>query len=127
VLAASLVAAFAGVALLLALHSLPMVLAASVIAGLAMAPVFPLCSALFMALVPDPAQTRWMFAVAGLGSATFPWITGMLSEHTSLHTGLLVPLAGLGVMLAMMRWPAGGVDLFRILERLPAGGERPAR
>jgi len=109
----ALLAAAAGVALVLALHSLPVVLFGAALAGVAMAPIFPIYSSLFMALVPDPAQTRWMFAVAGLGSASFPWITGLLSAHTSLHFGLLVPLCGLLVMLGMMRWPGGGVDLFR--------------
>jgi hypothetical protein len=82
-----------------------------------------------MALTPDPAQTRWMFAVAGVGSATLPWATGQLSARAgSLHTGLLVPLFALAIMLVMMRWPGGCTDLFRgIFQRreehpLPPGG-----
>jgi hypothetical protein len=59
-----------------------------------------------------------MFAIAGLGSATLPWATGQLAARTgSLHTGLLVPLVALGVMLLMMRWPGGGTDLYRTLFR----------
>jgi fucose permease len=113
-LAIALVAAFTGVAVLLTLHSLPVVMLAAAVAGFSMAPIFPICVAIFMALTPDAAQTRWMFAVAGLGSATLPWATGQLSARTgSLHTGLLVPLLALGIMLVMMRWPGGGTDLFR--------------
>ncbi len=121
VLAIALVGAFAGVAALLTLHSLPAVMLSAAVAGLSMAPIFPICVSIFMALTSDPAQTRWMFAVAGLGSATLPWATGQLAARTgSLHTGLLVPLLALGVMLLMMRWPGGGTDLYRTLFREPA-------
>lgn len=113
-LVVALIAAFSGVAALLTLHSLPFVMLAAAVAGFSMAPIFPICVAIFMALTPDAAQTKWMFAVAGLGSATLPWATGQLSARTgSLHTGLLVPLLALGIMLVMMRWPGGGADLFR--------------
>jgi FHS family glucose/mannose:H+ symporter-like MFS transporter len=124
VLAVALVCAFAGVAALLTLHSLPAVMLSAAVAGLSMAPVFPICVSIFMALTSDPAQTRWMFAIAGLGSATLPWATGQLAAGTgSLHTGLLVPLLALGLMLLMMRWPGGGTDLFRSIFRAP--GEQP--
>jgi fucose permease len=128
-LAVALVCAFVGVAALLTLHSLPAVMLSAALAGFSMAPIFPICVSIFMALTSDPAQTRWMFAVAGVGSATLPWATGHLSAHTgSLQTGLLVPLLALGLMLVMMRWPGGGADLFRTLFRpsvkqpLPLGG-----
>jgi FHS family glucose/mannose:H+ symporter-like MFS transporter len=120
VLAVALICAFAGVAALLTLHSLPAVMLSAAVAGLSMAPVFPICVSIFMALTSDPAQTRWMFAIAGLGSATLPWATGQLAAGTgSLHTGLLVPLLALGLMLLMMRWPGGGTDLFRSIFRAP--------
>jgi MFS transporter, FHS family, glucose/mannose:H+ symporter len=120
VLAVALVCAFAGAAALLTLHSLPAVMLSAAVTGLSMAPIFPICVSIFMALTSDPAQTRWMFAVAGLGSATLPWATGQLAAGTgSLHTGLLVPLLALGLMLLMMRWPGGGTDLFRSIFRAP--------
>jgi fucose permease len=128
-LAVALISAFVGVAALLTLHTLPLVILSAALAGFSMAPIFPICVAIFMALTPDPAQTRWMFAVAGLGSATLPWATGQLSARAgSLHTGLLVPLLALAIMLVMMRWPGGGTDLFRsVFHRrdehpLPPGG-----
>ena len=125
VLAVALVCAFVGVAALLTLHSFPAVMLSAAVAGLSMAPIFPICVSIFMALTSDPAQTRWMFAVAGLGSATLPWATGQLAAGTgSLHTGLLVPLLALGLMLLMMRWPGGGTDLFRSIFRAPA--EKPS-
>jgi fucose permease len=125
-LALALICAFVGVAMLLTLHSLPAVMLSAALAGFSMAPVFPVCVAIFMALTSDPAQTRWMFAVAGLGSATLPWATGQLAARTgSLHTGLLVPLLALGLMLVMMRWPGGGTDLFRIIFR--SSSDQPLR
>jgi fucose permease len=123
-LAVALICAFVGVAALLTLHTLPAVMLSAAVAGFSMAPIFPICVSIFMSLARNPAQTRWMFAVAGLGSATLPWATGQLAARTgSLHTGLLVPLLALGLMLVMMRWPGGGTDLFRGIYR-PAE-ERP--
>jgi fucose permease len=123
-LAVALISAFVGVAALLTLHSFPAVMLSAAVAGFGMAPIFPVCVSIFMSLARNPAQTRWMFAIAGLGSATMPWATGQLAARTgSLHTGLLVPLMALGLMLVMMRWPGGGTDLFRTLFRPPA--ERP--
>jgi len=112
------------VAALLTLHSLPAVMLSAAVAGFSMAPIFPVCVSIFMSIARNPAQTRWMFAIAGLGSATLPWATGQLAARTgSLHTGLLVPLMALGLMLVMMRWPGGGTDLFRTVFHPPA--ERP--
>jgi len=123
-LGAALITAFVGVAALLTLRSLPAVMLSAAVAGFSMAPIFPVCVSIFMSIARNPAQTRWMFAIAGLGSATLPWATGQLAAHTgSLHTGLLVPLVALGLMLIMMRWPGGGTDLFRSIVRPLA--ERP--
>jgi FHS family glucose/mannose:H+ symporter-like MFS transporter len=110
----ALTGAFAGVTGLLALHALPAVIAAAAVTGLCFAPIFPICVSIFMTLAADAAQARWMFAIAGIGSSTLPWLTGHLSARTgSLHAGLLVPLFAVAAMLAMLRWPGGGTDLFR--------------
>jgi FHS family glucose/mannose:H+ symporter-like MFS transporter len=110
----SLTGAFAGVAGLLAFHALPAIIAAAAVTGLCFAPIFPICVSIFMTLAADATQARWMFAVAGVGSSTLPWLTGHLSARTgSLHAGLLVPLFAVAAMLAMLRWPGGGTDLFR--------------
>jgi len=54
----------------------------------------------------NPAQTRWMFAIAGSGQR-HPAMGHRATRGTygSLHTGLLVPLMALGLMLVMMRCP----------------------
>lgn len=110
----SLIFGFAGVVALLTLRSLPAVMCAAALAGFSLAPIFPICVSIFLSLASDAGQARWMFAVAGVGSASLPWATGQIAARSgSLHTGLLVPLVALGVMLVMLRWPGGGTDLFR--------------
>jgi fucose permease len=127
-LAVALISAFVGVAALLTLHTLPAVMISAAVAGISMAPIFPICVSIFMSLARNPAQTRWMFAVAGVGSATLPWATGQLAARTgSLHTGLLVPLLALGLMLVMMRWPGGGTDIFRTVFRPSEERTLPSR
>jgi fucose permease len=45
-----------------------------------------------------------MFALAALGSASMPWLVGVVSKFSqgNLRVGLLVPLAGCVVMLAVI-------------------------
>jgi FHS family glucose/mannose:H+ symporter-like MFS transporter len=87
--------------LLLSRTPLEMVLSA-VFAGLALAPIFPLCLARVLALTNDSPQTKWIFVVAGLGGAVLPWLTGILSTRVqSLRVGLGVPLFALVVMIAV--------------------------
>lgn len=110
----ALVGAFAGVGALLTLRAMPAVLLSAALAGFSMAPIFPICVSIFITVARDAAQARWLFAVAGLGSASLPWATGIAAQRAgSLHVGLLVPFAALGIMLVMLRWPGGGYALFR--------------
>ena len=113
-LAAAVAGAFVGVVILLSARPIAAVLLAAMLAGFSMAPIFPICVSILMSLSRDAAQARWLFAIAGAGSASLPWLTGIAAQRTgSLHLGLLVPLSALGIMLVMMRWPGGGVQLFR--------------
>jgi fucose permease len=55
---------------------------------------------------------RWMFVTAGLGAASLPWFTGMVSRSAgSLRIGLGIPLLMLFAMAAAltfgMRRPSG--------------------
>jgi fucose permease len=44
-----------------------------------------------------------MFALAAMGGATMPWFVGLTSTATgSLRAGLLIPLAGCGLMIALI-------------------------
>lgn len=81
-------------------HSAVGVLASAVIAGLALAPIFPLCASRVLALTHESPQSKWLFSVAGMGGSVLPWLTGRLSTHTgSLRDGLLVPVFALGIMI----------------------------
>jgi MFS family permease len=100
---AAVFATIAGLALLLAAQGPLTILAGSALTGLALAPLFPLILALFLAEIGESRNAGWVFAVAGLGGAVLSWLTGMVSTGTgSLRIGLLVPgSAGLLMLLAI--------------------------
>ena len=108
-LTSSIVIAFIG-ALLLLLSAIPIALVlTAALVGLALAPVFPLCLARVLTLTHDSPQSKWIFAISGLGGAVLPWITGELSAHSgSLRIGLLVPVFALGTMIVLDRLSSGG-------------------
>ncbi len=107
----AVVAIIAGVVLLLAAHSPPSILAGSALTGLALAPVFPLILALFLAEIGGSRNAGWVFAVAGLGGAVLSWLTGIISTRTgSLRIGLLVPGAAALLMLVMISWRRANRD-----------------
>lgn len=64
-------------------------------AGYFIGPLYPLALSFLMELSP----WGWFFASGGMGAATFPWMTGLVSSHFhSLRFGLVVPCAA-GVMM----------------------------
>ena len=77
---------------------------AVLVAGLGLAPVFPIT---FGALTREVAPTRPhlvgpLYACTGVGSALLPWLVGGVSTATgSLRLGLLVPVAGITGLLAL--------------------------
>jgi FHS family glucose/mannose:H+ symporter-like MFS transporter len=81
-------------------HSPAAILFSAIVAGLALAPIFPLCASRVLALTHQSPQSKWLFSVAGMGGSVLPWLTGRLSTHTgSLRDGLLVPVFALGIMI----------------------------
>ncbi len=75
------------------------------IAGLGLAPVFPI----FIAWLSQQYGTQApriggvMFALGGCGGATLPWLVGATSSRfASLRVGLLVPLCSSLLMLAVL-------------------------
>lgn len=73
-----------------------------VLAGLALAPLFPLILSFLLARTGKHARLGPLFASASLGGAVLPWLTGVLStEHHSLRTGLLVPAIGAVCLLGL--------------------------
>jgi fucose permease len=85
-----------------------MSLTSASLAGLMMAPIFPLCLSRVLAIASGPSESRWVFAVSGLGGAVLPWITGQVATvFGSLRTGLAVPLvAGVVMLLLQLRTQA---------------------
>ncbi|HZC44106.1 MAG TPA: MFS transporter [Acidobacteriaceae bacterium] len=122
-LLAAMVVACCSVVSILLNHSPVAILLSAVSAGLALAPIFPLCASRVLALTHESPQTKWLFCVAGMGGSVLPWMTGRLSTHTgSLRDGLLVPVFALGTMIVCFlliarSWHAGSVST---RETLPA-------
>ena len=99
-----LLLASCGIAILLAAHTMAILLLGVAVSGLGLAPVFPIdismVSAHFGKLAPRVSGL--MFALAGLGGATLPGLVGKVSTQLgSLKTGLYVPLVGSLTMFAL--------------------------
>jgi fucose permease len=104
----SLLIAFLSTSLLLLSHSPLAVVLSATTTGLMLAPIFPLCLAKVLALMHDAPESKWIFAISGLGGAFLPWVTGELSAHTgSLRSGLLVAVFSSGTMIVLDRLGSG--------------------
>jgi FHS family glucose/mannose:H+ symporter-like MFS transporter len=88
--------------LLLLSYTPVMSIASATLAGLMLAPIFPLCLSKVLAIASGPSESRWVFAISGLGGAVVPWMTGQVASFSgSLRTGLAVPLVAGAVMLLL--------------------------
>jgi len=105
VVSAGLVLASCGTAAVFVSTTLRGARAGTGIAGLGLAPVFPI----FIAWLSQQYGTQApriggvMFALGGCGGATLPWLVGATSSRfASLRVGLLVPLCSSLLMLAVL-------------------------
>jgi MFS transporter, FHS family, glucose/mannose:H+ symporter len=91
--------------MLLLSYTPAMSIASASLAGLMLAPIFPLCLSKVLAIASGPSESRWVFAISGLGGAVVPWMTGQVASLSgSLRTGLAVPLvAGVVMLLLQVR------------------------
>lgn len=106
VLVGSLVAAGAVTVALVAIQDQSTaIIVAAALAGLAVAPIFPL---LWAGITRDVAPSRPsalgpLFAAGGAGGALLPWLVGVASDATSsLALAMLVPCSAIAVMLALV-------------------------
>jgi len=98
VLIQSLCTVVAGAFLLVASNASIAILPGVFLVGFGLGPVYPL----LLAIALQYSENTAIFFVAGLGSAFFPWLTGIVSSSTSsLRIGLLVPLGASVLMLAL--------------------------
>lgn len=99
---ASLAVAGAGMLLLALAGSRPAVAAGALLAGVGLAPLFPLTVSILAERTEADGSRRtgWLFAFGGLGGAALPWLSGQVADAAPGHA-FAVPLAGL-VLLAML-------------------------
>lgn len=98
----AIVAAIAGICVMLGAHHRAVLLAGSILTGLALGPVYPLNASLLLAEIGESRNAGWMFATAGLGGAACSWLTGIVSSGTgSLRIGLTVPGVAATAMAAL--------------------------
>ena len=97
--------AAAGQILFLTAHSPVALFAGAFFAGLGLASLYPIYIAWLSKWFGQRARKVGgiMFALAAGGSATMPALAGLVSRMSgSLRIGLIVPLAGCAVMLAVI-------------------------
>ena len=95
---------FVGIVTLLLARSLSVVAIGVGLAGLGFSSIFPIAIATLSHKFGTGASrlAGLMFALAGVGGATLPWLVGFASSRFgSLKYGLLVPLFGCAVMWVM--------------------------
>ncbi len=98
VLAATLWGTAASVALLISGRSEWAIDTFAGLSGLCIGPLYPLVLSFFL----ERSSRGWIFAVAGIGSTVFPWVTGLLSaQFGSLRFGLLAPGAAAFFMIVL--------------------------
>ncbi|HEX4020938.1 MAG TPA: MFS transporter [Acidobacteriaceae bacterium] len=92
----------AAICLLLTAQSFLGVAIAGSLAGLTLAPVFPLSLSFFLSHADRSRSVGLVFAICGTGGAVLPWITGIVSTYRhSLQWGLSVPLLAAFLMLLL--------------------------
>jgi FHS family glucose/mannose:H+ symporter-like MFS transporter len=104
-LASGLVLAAAGICLLLEARTFASVAIWVTAAGLGLAGTYPILVAWLVKAFGERSRRigAIMFALAGMGGATMPWLVGLMSTRMgSLRAGLIVPLAGCAAMFALI-------------------------
>lgn len=78
------------------------VITLTILSGLALAPIYPLILSFFLARTGSHPRLGPIFAMASIGGATIPCLTGVVSTHFhGLRAGLAVPAAGAVLLLLL--------------------------
>jgi len=80
------------------------VLAGICIAGIGLAPIFPVTVSIYSDELSSTAtrSASLVFTIANVGGALFPWLIGRVSTSMNgLRYGMLVPLACIAAMLVL--------------------------
>lgn len=78
------------------------VVALTILSGLALAPIYPLILSFFLARTGNHPRLGPVFAVASVGGAILPWLTGAIStQFHGLRAGLMVPALGAVLLLLL--------------------------
>jgi len=104
-LASGLMLAAAGIGLLLEARTFESVAIGVTAAGLGLAGIYPILVAWLVKAFGERSRRigAIMFALAGMGGATMPWLVGLMSTRMgSLRAGLIVPLAGCAAMFTLI-------------------------
>jgi fucose permease len=98
----SMMGAFAAVLLLVLGKGAAPILGAAALAGVSMAPIFPLVVAQYADRTGGGAASGLVFAASGLGGAAIPPLVGIVGDASgSLRTGVAVLLAWIAGMIAL--------------------------
>ena len=103
-LLAGLLLAAAGALLFTITARPPLVLAGICIAGIGLAPIFPVTVSIYSDELSSTAtrSASLVFTIANVGGALFPWLIGRVSTSMNgLRYGMLVPLACIAAMLVL--------------------------
>jgi MFS transporter, FHS family, glucose/mannose:H+ symporter len=88
----------ASLSMLIAVPRPAFILVLSGLTGICIGPLYPL----LLSFLLERSARGWIFAVAGMGAAIVPWLTGLLSAHFgSLRYGLIVPCAASLLMIVL--------------------------
>jgi MFS transporter, FHS family, glucose/mannose:H+ symporter len=76
------------------------VITLTILAALSLAPLYPLILSFLLARTGNHARLGALFAIASLGGAILPWLTGIVStQFNGLRAGLVVPTVGATLLL----------------------------
>ena len=118
-LQSALLTGLAAASLLVASRLALPLIAAILLLGLALGPVFPLALAAFLDRARHTSDSRFILSVSGFGGAILPWVVGGISAHAgSLRIGLFTAPVTLLVMVAML--PLLGVSRPAVSPLLPS-------